>query len=610
MPPSASPCREERKSSFAGISFYSIRDSGNIAGINDKNESTLKRLFSTIKLDDLLPRLEGQYVGLYVDETAGTVQIFSDRYARCDIFRASNGRQFYLSTDLDFIFRHVRPVYDQEMLAHLFCVYGWYTPKGLTIYKNVGQLRVGEILTLSGRGIDSRSIAFKPQPVHRGTVDDLENYFEALRDSVMTRACGREEIWVSSSSGWDSSILLGLLVKELGPRRVRMLTGSMKYSTGTAVINRYEMEKIKAIGRFYGIKPTVVDLDFKSTGAPAYWEKIAPFFKSRHVYTYTIFNFSRLSDGLEKIAGKGQVIFNGETSDSFHNFGFSQFVTFFHTKKAFTEYGDKMNCYLYGPSFFKKVLEGDFERDKVYQIFQKMAGNTSFTSGIRDRQARVESYLFPFFYGSPRIPFARTYENALLSEKGRTAVYRFPFRRYMPEILTDMNEKTLYSWLIYLYHSFHSQGSTVSIQKHAMEMNEHHWRSPFNDYRVIDALSQAPEEWGRGLELNHTKYPLKWVAQNKIPFPYETLEEGPHSYLYDVIEGFSLLAEVTYRSGMTGYFRDSLRNRPYRDILDDAYFDLPYMDDLVARFVNGKEVPGKDFNNLVSLITLCSTGWY
>ena len=269
-----------------------------------------------------------------------------------------------------------------------------------------------------------------------------------------------------------------------------------------------------------------------------------------------------------------------------------------------------MNCYLYGPSFFKKVLNGTAERDRVFQIFKKMMSSVEFETEWNSKEEIIASYLFPLFYGSPRIPFAKTYKNPCLIKRGQKVVYDFPYRDYMPDVVSSISEDNMYSWFIYLYHSFHSQGSTVNIQKHAMESNGHNWRSPFNDYRMIEFLSRAPEKWGRGLELNNTKYPLKWVAKNKIKFPYELLEEGPHSYLYDVIEGFSLFAEITYRSGVTEFFKETLKGRPYKDILTDEYFDMKYLDRLCAEYLEGKEVKGQDFNNLVSLITLCITGWY
>lgn len=592
-----------------GDIFYHIKDDGNIKLIDSGSNKYLKSLFSKHHLKDIITHLEGQYAGIFVDEIRKKIRIFSDRYARHDIFYTVENNNFYCATDLDFIFDRVKPAYDQKMLAHLFSVYGWYTPKGTTIYSNVKQLKVGEIINFSASGFKSEIIEFKPHKIEDYSDEQLQSYYRMLRDSVVARANRNGKTWVSSSSGWDSSLLLGLLVNEFGAENVGMISGSMKYSEGTDVINKFEINKIKKIGAFYGIRPRIVDFDLKSKKASNYWQKFLPYYKSKHNYTYVTYNFATLSGGLNDIAGNDQVIFNGETSDSFHNFGFSQFATFFHTKKAFTEYADKMNCYLYGPSFFKKVIDGSYEKDKVFQIFKKMTG-VEFASGFRNKDEVIESYLFPFFHGSPRIPFAKTFVNPAFNAFGQKGIYKFPYREYMPQIIEELAENNMYSWFIYLYHSFHSQGSTVNIQKHAMEYHNHKWRSPFNDYRLIELLSKAPEKWGRGLEMNNTKYPLKWVAKNKIKFPYDLLDEGPHSYLYDIIEGFSLFAEITYRSGVTEFFKESLKGKEYKDILSDEYFDVKYLDRLSTDYLKGIEVTGQDFNNLVALITLSITGWY
>jgi hypothetical protein len=593
-----------------GDVFYHWLDGGDIRATDTGDEDYLAGLFARTPLEALIPRLEGQYVGLLVDPAAGEISVFCDRYSRWTVFYAQEGDALLLSTSLDFIFSKVRPRHDQLMLAHLFEVYGAYTPRGHTIYENVWEMRVGEILTVSAQGLSSKSIDFTPMSIEEYGEAELERYFTCISESVATRAAKEGTTWVSSSSGWDSSMMLGMLVHLVGPEKVGMITGSMQYSDDTDVINQFEIDKIRKIGSFYGITPEVVDFDFKSPAAADYWTTWLPHFRAHHVYAYSTFNFARLADGLTSAAGPGQTIINGETSDSFHNFGFSQFVTFFHTQKAFTEYADKMNCYLYGPHFLAKALDGSHERDKVFQIFERMNPGVEFASGFASKEDMLESYLMPFFYGGPRIPFAKTTENATLTSAARQAIYRFPYREYMPEVLGSFGPQNAYSWYIHLYHSFHSQGSTVNLHKYSMTRNGHDWRSPFNDYRLIELLSKAPQSWGRGLELNNTKFPLKWVAKNKIRFPYETLEEGPHSYLYDVMEGFSLLAEITYRSGVTGFFRETLTSKPYRRIMSDSHFDLAYLDGLVDDFLAGREAKGADFNNLSSLIALCVTGWY
>jgi len=601
---------ENKKLAIFGEVFYYIQPNGSVKMLDGSSAEYLKKVFSSNKLKDVIPRLEGQYFGLLYDSLRKTAMIFSDRYVRLDLFYASQGDSMYLDTDMDDIFRQVKPVYDEKIIAHLFSVYGWYAPKGLTIYKNVSRLKVGEIIEVSGKGINSEIIEFKPREIKEYGEKELETYFNTLRNSVIARANKNGKTWVSSSSGWDSSMLLGMLVNEFGSKKVGMVTGSMKYSYATDVINKFEMDKIKAIGKFYGIKPVIADLDFRSKSAPDDWKNVIPFFRSKHNYTFINYSFAKISGRLMDAGGENQVIFNGETSDSFHNFGFSQFGTFFHSKKPFTEYADKMNCYLYGPSFFKKVLDGTCEKDRVFQIFKKMSGEDGFSQVPKDRSARIESYLFPLFYGGPRIPFARSFANPAFTALGEKAIYGFPYRQYSPEIVELISPENMYSCMIHLYHSFHSQGSTVNVQKYAMEMNGHRWRSPFNDYRMIDLLSCAPENWGRGLELNNTKYPLKWVAKNKIRFPYELLDKGPHSYLYDVIEGFSLVAEIVYRSGVTAMFKDSLKSRQYRDIIAGEYIDLDYLDKITGDYLGGKEVRGADFNNLLTLLSLTTIGWY
>lgn len=593
-----------------GEVFYHVTSDGEPRLVDPGDTDALQGIFSSDRLTEVIARLEGQYVGVLVDPTASVVRLFSDRWARIDTFWAQEGGAFVISSDLDAVFREVEPQHDQLMLAHMLMVYGWYVPKGLTIYANVKQLRVGEILTVSESGVASETMPFVPLTIEEYGDDMLERYWELLRFSIVARAERDGTNWVSSSSGWDSSTVLGVLVHELGPKSVGMVTGSMKYSPTTDIINKFEIEKVRRIGKFYGIEPEITSLDFASAKAADYWTRVLPHYRSRHIYSYPSFNLSRISDKARHAGGVGAVIFNGEASDSFHNFGFSQFVTFLHTKKAFTEYADKMNCYLYGPSFLQKVLDGSHTRDKVFQIFARMSPGVEFAEATGDREADLEAYFFPFFYGAPRLPFAKTWANPALTPAGREAIYHFPCREYEPRLLKELRPENVYSWWIYLYNSFHSQGSTVNLHKHAMDLNGLRWRSPFNDYRLIELLSKAPESWGRGLELNHTKYPLKWAAQHKFAFPYDLLDEGPHSYLYDVIEGFSLASEITYRSGVVDFFKTTLAQRPYRELFSEEFVDVCYLDRIVDGYLAGDEARGDDFNNLVSLITLCVTGWY
>lgn len=593
-----------------GDVFYWLGE-GKPKGVSTEHSALLKTIFQKNSLKDIVQRLEGEYIGFYVNTKTPQVSVFADRYNRLDLFYATEGNTLVASNHLNIIFQHVRPQYDQAMLAHMVSVFGWYAPKGFTLYRNVQRLKVGELLALTAKGMKSEQIPFKPAQTEDYGTPDLEKYYAALSHSIASRVGdSRDKIWVSSSSGWDSSIILALLVKMYGAKRIGMMTGSMQYSKTTGLINRFEINKIKKIGEFYGIKPQTVPLDFKNKSAVNYWKSIAPKLKDTHMYSISGFNFCRISDGIAAADRPGRLVFNGETSDSFHNFGFSQFVTFFHTVKSFTEFGDKMNCYLYGPTFLNKVLDGSYPKDKVFQIFRAMMPGVQFEDNFSSRNDMLQKYLFPLFYGGPRVPFAKSNVNPALKSNASGLVATYLCKQYMPDVVKTLSPKNLYAWIIYMYHSMHSQGSTVAIHRNAMSFNGHHCRSPFNDYQMIDLLSKAPESWGRGLDFNHTKYPLKWVAQNKVRFPYQLLEEGAHSYLYDVIEGFSLAAETLYRSAFTPYYKEVLSARAYRSLFDPSYFDIKYLDQLVDKFIDGKEVKGQDFNNTLTLLTLSSIGWY
>ena len=54
-------------------------------------------------------------------------------------------------------------------------------------------------------------------------------------------------------------------------------------------------------------------------------------------------------------------------------------------------------------------------------------------------------------------------QESCFTEKGQRQ-YIISFREYMPEVLKEMSDKNIYSFLVYLYHSFYSQGSMLIPQ--------------------------------------------------------------------------------------------------------------------------------------------------
>jgi hypothetical protein len=118
-----------------------------------------------------------------------------------------------------------------------------------------------------------------------------------------------------------------------------------------------------------------------------------------------------------------------------------------------------------------------------------------------------------------------------------------------------------------------------------------------------------PENWGRGLELRPTKYPLKWMLQNKTNYPMH-LQVGPHSYHYDVSPGFSLSKEIVYKSSLCPHFQTALAGYPFEKILEKHFFNIGYFRKLTDEYLAGVEVSGQKLTDLFNLIFLCWIGWY
>ena len=132
---------------------------------------------------------------------------------------------------------------------------------------------------------------------------------------------------------------------------------------------------------------------------------------------------------------------------------------------------------------------------------------------------------------------------------------------------------------------------------------------PYWDSRVISFLSAMPESWGRGLDLNPTKYPLKWMLKNKVDYPNH-LQVGPHSYLYDIDPNWSADADMLYGSSGKAWFKELIKNYKYEEILSESHFDLQYLRKLADDYCNDVVLSGQDRTDLKNLICLSMVGWY
>ena len=164
--------------------------------------------------------------------------------------------------------------------------------------------------------------------------------------------------WVYLSSGWDSSSILSLLVKNKGKSKVRGLIARFKYSKNVGVSNQFEIDRANEIANYFSVPIDILEIDYSKSNYLDYWTEIRDPLKENHLYAFNNYNYMRLAEHVNANGSNNDSVFNGETSDGAHNLGFSQFTTVLeHPDLNFREYSDKMASYLFGPTFFSSILK-------------------------------------------------------------------------------------------------------------------------------------------------------------------------------------------------------------------------------------------------------------
>jgi hypothetical protein len=547
---------------------------------------------------------QGRYLRLLARD--GGIDVSGDPFGQVDLYYREGPDGASAATSLDLLPVAHATTMDQAALAHAFCVYGNRPPKRHTVYAGVHRLGVGETLRLRPDGVSVQEAPFHPAETGHYTDADLDRYADLLLEAVRARASDNGNI-VYLSSGWDSTSILGCLVHLFGPKKVHAIVGRMQYAERSGVINQFEIDRARAIADYYGVPLEVVEFDYRHDG-PAQLEEVLPMFRSQQVASLVGLNHARLAKAAQE-SGAGDTVFAGEISDGAHNLGFSQYVTIFHPVLDFREYSDKMASYLFGPTFLGLLRSGAHATDPVYTLLRGRSGDAAFDAPASDAHGRTRQLLASFFLRGGRIPLWSLQNSRFLTPAGREGYASEMQRTYLDPAVDRLTDTTLYAWYLRLYNSFHWQGSTVVTLPLTAEARGLRAALPFWDAKIQAFLSAMPEHWGRGLDFNRTKYPLKWMLQHRIRYPYH-LQSGPHSYLYDVDHSFSHAAELLFGSSFAPLFRRQLAAKAYRERLSAEWFDLHYIDALAERYVAGETAGGPELSDLTSLCLLSMTGWY
>lgn len=576
---------------------YILSDDTAVTSSEKKFHSLLNYYLEKNFLEGELKQIEGRFaiIGIFKKE----ISIRSDCFGKKEVFysRQHNVAGSEITANFG---GEAKLSFDYSTLGLSLSVHGNYGHKSRSIYKEISRLDVGEILTFAKSEMKLTKIVHEKKRIRQYEDLNLDDYFNFIVETIKLSASDQEN-YVFMSSGWDSSAILSIL-SHVGIK-ANPIIARFKYSNKSGINNKFEVERAKAICDYFDTPLIVLDIDYTHKSYNDDWERYLPYFKANHLYSLFPFNFFKMSEYIKKRSGDGNVIFNGETSDGAHNFGFSQFATILeHPDLSFREYSDKMHCYLYGPTFFKSIENDEFSSDFVYKSLSARSCLNRYTISKNWKF----DYALSFFFGSARIPFAPPSYNSFLSKIGSKKVEEF--------LLTTLNEfclnataENIYSWWLFLYNSFHWQGGTVRGLQIAPEIFGQNVKAPFWDIRVQDFLSVMPEKFGRGLDLNTVKYPLKTVLSEKINYPIG-LQKGPHSYLYDIDPNWSADADILYGSSRVSHFKTLFNSQLFCDLVDSGYIEKDYVKGISNKYKEGIELKGTELIDIKNIISVLNVG--
>ena len=573
----------------------------------EKTHSDFQTLLCESSLETCINELEGRFIIVRIGKDKGN-EICCDRYGQVDLYYQEAGDVVLFATDLSLLPLNCSTVeYDPVAVAHSLYIYGFRPAKRHTLYSGVKRLGVGEVVSWKNGEIRFREIPPYLVPADKNySKQELVRYSENLMDAVEKRSSSNGNI-VYLSSGWDSTSILAILVKFYGASKVKTVVGRMHYSKRKGVINPFELERAKAFADYFGVKLEIVELDWWQRGVE-HLRQLQPFLRSHMLSGMSVYIWDALATHVSN-KYRGEAVFCGEISDGVHNFGFSQYASILkHPDIGFREYADKMALYLFGPTFYKSVKADNLNNDIVYNLFKEETGGGAFDEPSSDPNYLNLQFLSSMFLRDKRIPFWSLKNCKIMTEHGRQLYRKEMETEYLNDISAKISPETLYSCYQHLYNTFHWQCGTVASI--ALTANRHGFEIslPYYDSRIYELLAATPECWGRGLELRPTKYAEKWFLTNCIDYPGH-LQQGPHSYLYDVDPTFSHAGEFIYASSFAPLIKKMFKQRSYEELLSQEYFNLEYFDQIVGNYLEGKEVISER-TDLSALAFLCLSSWY
>lgn len=569
---------------FEGEIYYSIKN-GNIRQIKkDEYTEFLKKELENFNPEEFINSVEGIYNVLYIDSDKNEAVIFCDYLNRKNFFYTQKNNSFIAVTSLDNIIGELSEIkYNQEGLLSYITM--GYTPVHQTLYENISRFKTNEFIRISNDELSYEYISenYEIQDYDKSYID---KYDALISNSILSRS--GDTNYVLNSGGWDSTSIIYHLLQGDSSKKVNSVVYETKLKSGE-VYNIYETDKVKRISNYYGIDSEKIEIDFNDKNNIRDWENIRDELKNYHTYF-----FVDMPKAVNEIAKRNNdaAIFSGEASDSIHNFGFSQFVSVTYPNRELREYGDKMKSYLFGQSFFRKIVNGSYQDDKVFEFFKFYFGEENFES-----EQDLELYFKSFILSSERVPFAKTIASKFVKKSLLKKIALNTAGSIFTSLVSRSSAENLYYSLLQLYREYHFHSPQIEVKHSSLRKNGNNCKIPFLDSSLVKFMYSMPESWGRGLELRPTKYPLRYLAHEKWNIPLSVLEESSaHSYISESDKkwnysggSWSLAAETIYNSVFGDYYKTILAEIKLEKYFSIEYFETELMQKAVDDYVNGKE---------------------
>ena len=543
--------KNDKKIFFYG-DLTGIYENNNLKKISFKN--FFLRFLDTKNINKFLQNVEGRFLIFYNNKNSS--KIFLDKFSKYDVFYFKKSNKIEVSNNLRIIISNFQSTLylDNESISHMLNVLGTRPAKKSTIFKNISRIGVNEYLDLNTSRVVSNE--FNPDYTQDYQYEKIDEYYEIMENYIYNFSKDKRAT-IFMSSGFDSSFLGSITQSILGKNNTDGVNLKLKYSERSGVYNKFEVEKVKKITEFLDIKIYFDEINL-NTKFHKYAEETSEISSARMLpMTLALIMHNQLSK-LSTKKSNSDALLSGEVSDGAHNFGFAQYANFFkHDDNGFREYVDKMYNYIYSPSFFEKLLNGNFVNDTIFEFIINSKNFKNLEIKKPKNFEDAKNLIFDaLFLSDSRFPFVNN-QSKILNNRSKNKIDNLFYKNYF-NIKNFKNPKQLYSCYLHLYNSFHWQAGTVATMYELPENYDLKMSMPFWNIKIQEYLSKMPENWGRGLETRTLKYPLKENLFKKFHIT-KVLEIGPHSYQYDINKFSNVFLEVLLSKSARQYIINTFK---------------------------------------------------